>query len=98
MKRWTGCYSDSWKGVGSPTRPTSHAVPAPDGPRRIDYEEVLFVRKPLKECEESPDGKHSFTPDFEYDSSGETINCEHCGQSREEAKLSNNSEKAPTQP
>jgi hypothetical protein len=30
-------------------------------------------------CPDSPDGKHHFTLDLEYDSSGETRNCEFCG-------------------
>lgn len=30
-------------------------------------------------CSTSPDGEHAFTPDVEYDASGDTINCEYCG-------------------
>ena len=39
-----------------------------------------YAEKRDSECEDSPDGKHSFTPDYEYDSSGKTINCEYCGE------------------
>jgi len=38
----------------------------------------------VPECEHSPTGKHSFSPDIEYDESGKTINCEHCGEYPEE--------------
>lgn len=32
-------------------------------------------------CPERADGgPHEFTPDIEYDASGETVNCEHCGE------------------
>ena len=31
-------------------------------------------------CPDSPDGMHEFEPDLEYDQSGETINCVHCGE------------------
>lgn len=31
------------------------------------------------ECGDSPDGRHSYTADHEYDPTGKTINCEHCG-------------------
>ncbi len=31
-------------------------------------------------CQDAPNGIHSFEPDYEYDSSGETINCVHCGE------------------
>lgn len=30
-------------------------------------------------CEDSPTGKHVWSVDYEYDESGNTINCEHCG-------------------
>ncbi len=31
-------------------------------------------------CEDSPTGAHVFTVDLEYDPTGRTINCEHCGE------------------
>lgn len=31
-------------------------------------------------CPDSPDEEHSFGRDFEYDSSGQTLTCEYCGQ------------------
>lgn len=33
-----------------------------------------------KQCPDSPNGQHDFAPDYEYDSSGRTINCQHCGE------------------
>ena len=30
-------------------------------------------------CPDSPDGKHHFTPDVEYDSANPPLNCEYCG-------------------
>jgi hypothetical protein len=32
------------------------------------------------DCADSPDGRHSFTPDIEYDPYDPPINCEHCGE------------------
>lgn len=48
----------------------------------LTFHEYLNNKPVLKEtkCPDSPDGKHSFTPDLEYDSSGRTINCEYCGE------------------
>jgi hypothetical protein len=43
--------------------------------RRLQAE----VAKESVECEESPNGRHKFNADLEYDPSGATINCEHCG-------------------
>lgn len=43
-----------------------------------------FVRK---ECAESPTGKHSYTPDLEYDSTGKTKNCEYCGELPEKRQV-----------
>lgn len=34
------------------------------------------------ECRDSPSGRHVFSQDLEYDSSGKTWNCEHCGMPR----------------
>jgi hypothetical protein len=34
-------------------------------------------------CPYSPDNEHSFSPDLEYDPTGQTINCDHCGCERE---------------
>jgi hypothetical protein len=31
------------------------------------------------ECPESPDGKHDFTPDAEYDAANPPLTCEYCG-------------------
>lgn len=31
-------------------------------------------------CRESPDGKHDFSIDYEYDESGRSISCCHCGE------------------
>jgi hypothetical protein len=39
-----------------------------------------MAKKKSVECEDSPDGKHHFICDLEYDSTGNTINCEHCGE------------------
>lgn len=38
------------------------------------------------ECIAAPDGLHNVTPDYEYDSSGRTKNCEHCGASAAEVR------------
>src|SRR5262245_48356614 len=35
-------------------------------------------------CAESPDHRHEFTPDLEYDPSGATENCEWCGELKPE--------------
>lgn len=43
-------------------------------------------RASYTKCDESPDRKHHFVPDYEYDMTGKTINCEHCGQTRNQAK------------
>lgn len=40
-----------------------------------------FLRS-MYECPDSPDGKHNFTVDMEYDSTGQTVTCEHCGESQ----------------
>jgi hypothetical protein len=40
-------------------------------------------RSPLPaevECAESLDGKHEFATDWEYDSTGGSVNCCHCGE------------------
>lgn len=42
----------------------------------------VFIFRRRKECDESPDGQHDFKPDLEYDSTGETINCMHCGETK----------------
>ena len=39
-----------------------------------------WKKEKIKECEDSPTGKHIFTSDLEYDSTGSTINCSYCGQ------------------
>lgn len=41
---------------------------------------------PLKrvECDESPNGNHSYTADLEYDPTGNTENCEWCGELKPE--------------
>jgi hypothetical protein len=36
--------------------------------------------KTLLECPDSPSGKHEYTLDMEYDPSGDTENCEWCGE------------------
>jgi hypothetical protein len=36
----------------------------------------------MKQCQDSPNGKHEYSPDFEYDLTGGTINCEYCGDSK----------------
>ena len=33
-------------------------------------------------CPENNGGPHNFTPDIEYDSTGETVNCEFCGEAQ----------------
>lgn len=38
------------------------------------------VASEQRACEDSPNGEHEFTPDLEYDPTGETINCLHCGK------------------
>lgn len=38
------------------------------------------TEEPEHDCPDSPDGKHSFTADIEYDSSGLVCNCEYCGE------------------
>lgn len=35
--------------------------------------------RPEKECLNSPDGKHVFSPDYEKDSDGSAVSCEYCG-------------------
>jgi len=32
------------------------------------------------ECPDSPDGKHDFAPDIEYNPYDPPINCQHCGE------------------
>ncbi len=32
------------------------------------------------ECEDSPTGSHNFTLDLEYDPTGQTRNCDYCGE------------------
>lgn len=32
------------------------------------------------ECEDSPTGSHNFTRDIEYDPTGQTRNCDYCGE------------------
>lgn len=34
----------------------------------------------MSRCPDSEDGKHEYTPDEEYDSTGLTWNCCHCGE------------------
>lgn len=38
----------------------------------------------MKECPSSPTGRHDFSQDMEYDSTGMTWNCEHCGAPQED--------------
>ena len=48
-----------------------------------NYNPVCAIPKlgPLAraKCSESPTGEHNFCADLEYDDSGNTVNCEHCG-------------------
>ena len=44
------------------------------------------------ECEDAPDGRHNFVPDIEYDITGQTINCEYCGEPESETKDHRSSE------
>lgn len=46
---------------------------APDCP---EYEES---QPAYESCPDSPTGEHEFSVDVEYDSTGQTVNCEHCG-------------------
>lgn len=48
------------------------------------------ARRPAKvkgPCPDSPNGQHQFSADLEYDSTGQTINCEHCGALSEPSHL-----------
>mgnify|MGYP001606134767 FL=1 len=36
-------------------------------------------------CEDSPDGRHDFQPDVEYDAVDPPLNCVHCGTTPDEA-------------
>lgn len=45
----------------------------------------------MKECADSPTGKHELTADLEYDPTGEIINCSFCGMTPAEiAPLTHN--------
>lgn len=45
-----------------------------------DAEDRFWTKHIKAECPDSPTGKHNFTPDWEYDHTGQTINCEYCGE------------------
>lgn len=52
----------------------------PDSPITRDEYESIAGNYELIVCEDSlTTGKHSFSVDYEYDSTGRTISCEHCG-------------------
>jgi hypothetical protein len=48
--------------------------------RSIAATEIVNDSIQRLDCGDSPDGKHQFAPDLEYDPTGETINCEYCGE------------------
>lgn len=48
---------------------------------RVDRHLARSDRHQAQPCPERCDGgPHEFTPDIEYDQTGQTINCEHCGE------------------
>jgi hypothetical protein len=54
--------------------------------RSIAATEIVNDSIQRLDCADSPDGKHQFAPDLEYDSTGETINCEYCGEPKPDKK------------
>lgn len=71
---------DNMRGRTNALGGSIHCVVHPDST-------ALATSAPIRErvatetCPENPGGPHSFTPDLEYDSTGQTINCALCGES-----------------
>jgi hypothetical protein len=45
----------------------------------------------VADCEDAPDGRHEITADLEYDPSGQSRSCEHCGRTIEQIEANRNS-------
>ncbi len=66
--------------LGKSAREVRETVPTSAGASGVKTGASATPPSTSVECDDSPGGKHEFTPDLEYDPTGKTINCKYCGE------------------